>query len=1701
MSSISRRAGGFLIAAALLMPLTTVSVTASTASAVEPAATAAQTGVVINEAYLSGGSKGAAYKNKFVELYNTTDKDVSLDGTSIQYRSATGTAATSGIADLKGTIKAKGYYLIKANSNGDNGKELPAADVDASNLMPSGTKGTLFLAATTDKLSPAAGDTTKNAQIIDALGYGTTNTFETAAATAPNGNTDVKSLNRTDGKDTNDNSKDFTLSATITPGAVNVTDGGSQPTPDPDPTPDGEKSIADIQGTGDASPLVDKTVTTKGVVTATYPDGGFNGYTIQTPGTGNIDPASHKASDGLFVYDADNAKTLKTGDYVQVTGKVSEYYGLTELRATKAIKLDEKVAAPTPAKVSYPQTDAKRETLESMLVAPQGDYTVSDVYNTNKYGEIGLAASNKPFLNPTVKGLKGDAKTGAAYQAEVDRLEKESVVLDDGSSRNFLDTKYPTNADTPLPYLSNDKPVRVGEKVTFTKPVVFDYRNNAWKFQPTGRLTGDNADEQPVTFSNTRTDTPDLQAVGGDIKLGTFNVLNYFSTTADQTGCAVSNSYKDRDGNPITARNCDVRGAWDKTNMERQRAKIVKAINNLGADVVSLEEIENSAKASSVVPEGFQGNRRDYALSTLVDALNAQAGAGTWAYVPSPKTVPDLSVEDVIRTAFIYKPAKVATVGETRILTDSDAFNGKNGYEHGRQPDAQAFKAKGAADSDAFLVVANHFKSKGGSASADNEQNQDPGDGSGYADYTRQAQADALLKFTDSVKKDLNLEKVFLVGDFNAYYAEKPIQKIVAAGYTDLSEQVSERTGKYTYAYTVTDEQGNSNGGVGSLDHIFANEAALKDVTGADIWNINSVESVALEYSRYNYNAKNLYRDDQFRASDHDPVVVGLNVETAPAPGVKRLNLLNFNDFHGRIDKNLTVPFAGTIEQLRADYPNSSLLLAAGDDIGASLFNSSVQRDQPTIDVLNALGLKASAVGNHEFDQGYDDLVNRVIGKDDARNAKWDYLGANVYRKGTKTPALDEYSIQDVNGVKVGVIGAVTQETSTLVSPGGIKDIEFGDPVEAVNRVAKQLTDGDESNGEADVIVAEYHEGATANEDDETGKPTLDEQKAASPVFKHIVDDTDPAVNVIFTAHTHMKYSYTDPARNGRPVIQTGSYAANVGQVVLDYDTVSGKVSYVKSGNEAALTAPEGTDKDAFDQQLADEYPVVAKVKSIVDAALKVADAEGNRKVGSVSADITTAFKDGARDDRASESTMGNLVADSLLDSLSSPDRGGAEIGVVNPGGLRAEFCLTGHNEKCTLAADGSITYAQANAVLPFLNNLWTTTLTGAQFKEALEQQWQTTADGKVPSRPYLQLGLSHNVSYTYDPDAPQGQHITSVTVNGKPLDLKRDYRIGSFSFLLQGGDNFRAFAQGKDTKDTGLVDRDAWIDYITANSPLKPRYDRRAVAVTGLPTGEVKAGSSFELKFSKLTLTSLGVPAETKLTAKIGETTVGTADVVNGDTATLKVTVPADLKAGAATLSVVGEKNGTTVTVPLTVVAGSEQPNQPQPTEQPQLVFVDAKGADVKALDLKAGDKADVQVVVRNVKTRAALAVAFTSSNEKVAVVAATGAQSARVEAKAKGEAVVSATATIDGKLVTATLPVKVTAKAATPTPTQPQKPTQPNQQQSNQQQPNKPAANKPNQTKPNKLSNTGSSVAAAVAVMLLAAAAGSITLARRRV
>ncbi|MGO2634190.1 MAG: bifunctional metallophosphatase/5'-nucleotidase [Galactobacter sp.] len=650
---------------------------------------------------------------------------------------------------------------------------------------------------------------------------------------------------------------------------------------------------------------------------------------------------------------------------------------------------------------------------------------------------------------------------------------------------------------------------------------------------------------------------------------------------------------------------------------------------------------------------------------------------------------------------------------------------------------------------------------------------------------------------------------------------------------------------------------------------------------------------------------------------------------------ITQLNFININDFHGRIDEH-TVKFAGTVEQLTEKYPDSTAFISAGDNIGASLFASSSQADEPTLEVLNAMGLKASATGNHEYDKDVDDLTDRV-----AQSADFPYLAANVTKDGKRVH--EPFKILDVDGVQVAVVAGLTQETPSLVSPGGIAGLQFGDPVDAVNEVVKDLKDGDPNNGEADVIVAEYHEGASAGTPDGS---TLEAELAHAGAFAKIVNETSADVDVIFTGHTHKEYAWEAdvPGEAGktRPVVQTGSYGENLGHVVMDYNEDTGEAKATTVENVPRIATPTddqgNVDQEAsaeIDQKLIAKYLRVEEVNSIVAAALEEAEVKGSVKVGEAEADITTAFADGKRDDRANESTLGNLVADSLLDTLSSEERGGADIGVVNPGGLRADL------------AKGDVTYAQANAVLPFVNNLWTTTLTGAQFKEALEQQWQLDEDGKVPSRPYLQLGLSKNVSYTYDASAKQGEHVTSVRVNGEPLDLKKDYTIGSFSFLLQGGDNFRVFAEGKNTKDTGLVDRDAWIDYLEKDktvspetwSPVSPDFARRAVAVTGLPTAAVEAGSTVKVDLSKLDLTSKGSPANTKVVATLetgGKTRaagqeIGSADVANG-AATLNLTTPD--AAGDYDVKFVADPSGTTVVLPLSVKAAPAPPEEPTEDE-----------------------------------------------------------------------------------------------------------------------------------------------------------------------
>lgn len=639
--------------------------------------------------------------------------------------------------------------------------------------------------------------------------------------------------------------------------------------------------------------------------------------------------------------------------------------------------------------------------------------------------------------------------------------------------------------------------------------------------------------------------------------------------------------------------------------------------------------------------------------------------------------------------------------------------------------------------------------------------------------------------------------------------------------------------------------------------------------------------------------------------------VVGFTSTPAYAAPVT-INLVGINDFHGRMNlsedtpsarNTNTVKFAGTVANVAASAANP-IIVGAGDLIGASDFASSIAKDQPTIDVLNTVGLDASAVGNHEFDAGWTDLKDRVIGPADdaasATDADWDYLGANVYNKGTTTPAMQEYATFDKGGVTVAVVGAVTQETSSLVSPDGITALDFGDPIAAVNRVAGQLSDGDASNGEADVIVASFHAGAQTG----TGgtRPSTYELEVAKGGEFARMASLDASVDVIFNGHTHQVYAWDAPVPGQpgetRPIIQTGEYGNNVGNVVLTVDDVTGEVTSYVSKN-----VPRTTETVS---ELVAKYPAtVGKVKDIVDSALASARVIGNVKVGTISADVSRAY-DGTTEDRASESPLGDLVANALRDKLPTKF-GKPDIGVTNPGGLRTDLLFKGNTTDNPGNTDGVVTYAEVAGVLPFSNDTSIVSLTGAQFKEVLEQQWQPAGS----SRPFLALGLSDNVQTVLDPTQPVGSRVTSVRVNGKPLDPAATYKVSTFTFLAAGGDNFTSFKKGTSSV-TGLLDRDLFRQYFESSAAVAPDFARQQVYATGLKDS-YRAGEKATIVFDKLDMNALGAPKNARLdlvkVGRDGSTKVfGTTPVVGGQ-ARAVFTVR-----GGKEVRIVAQDSGTTV-------------------------------------------------------------------------------------------------------------------------------------------------------------------------------------------
>ncbi|MFF0485827.1 bifunctional metallophosphatase/5'-nucleotidase [Streptomyces sp. NPDC004435] len=528
------------------------------------------------------------------------------------------------------------------------------------------------------------------------------------------------------------------------------------------------------------------------------------------------------------------------------------------------------------------------------------------------------------------------------------------------------------------------------------------------------------------------------------------------------------------------------------------------------------------------------------------------------------------------------------------------------------------------------------------------------------------------------------------------------------------------------------------------------------------------------------------------------------------------VQLLSFNDLHGHLEPptgssgNLKrVKEDGTTEEIKgvggAEYLAThlaqaregnrySITAAAGDMIGASPLLSGLFHDEPTIEALNAMKLDVSSVGNHEFDEGARELSRIQNGGCHPtegcyekgkrfKGAKFPYLTANVTDEKSGRPLLDPYFIWEKDGVRIGFIGVTLEGTGNIVSAEGVKGLKFGDEVEAINKYAKVL----ERKG-VKSIVALLHEG---------GLPAsgaynydCDTPGAGAGISGPIVDiakNVTPQVDALVTGHTHQAYACTIPDPSGKP--RTVTSAASFGRLYTDTT-----LTFDRRTKDIVRTAVSSAN-----HVVTRDVPAHWKITSLINRWKALAAPIANRPVGYIGENIENPLD-------AVERPMGNLIADAQLAGLSPADKGGAQLALMNPGGVRAPL---------TKGETGVVTYGAAYTVQPFTNMMTTVDLTGAQLVTALQQQ----VSGANLAAPKI-LQVSKNFAYTLDMTKAGADRIVvdSVRLNGEPIDPSKSYRVAMNEFLTGGGDGFPVLATGAN-KLVGASDLDIFIAYLTANS------------------------------------------------------------------------------------------------------------------------------------------------------------------------------------------------------------------------------------------------------------------------------------------
>ncbi|GAA2142319.1 bifunctional metallophosphatase/5'-nucleotidase [Glycomyces algeriensis] len=527
------------------------------------------------------------------------------------------------------------------------------------------------------------------------------------------------------------------------------------------------------------------------------------------------------------------------------------------------------------------------------------------------------------------------------------------------------------------------------------------------------------------------------------------------------------------------------------------------------------------------------------------------------------------------------------------------------------------------------------------------------------------------------------------------------------------------------------------------------------------------------------------------------------------------MQLLAINDFHGHVEASsgdtypvdgVNVP-AGGAEYLAAHLEQAregerySTTVAAGDLIGASPFMSAIFDDEPTIESLNAMGVEVSSVGNHEFDAGFDELNRIIEGDEDFEGADFPYLGANVVDEATGKTVLDPYWVKDFGrGVKVGFIGMTLEGTGDIVSKSGIEGLEFRDEVETANKYAKEL----KRKGVNSIVVLLHEGGVPVAEDTGHDCESLDGSGVGmSGPIVDIAETMTPLVDILVTGHTHQEYvcSVPDPAGNPRMVTSASSYGRVFTQIDATYDRrTKDIVRSSVTGSNTVVT--RDVDLDAFESDDA-QSDIIAEYGPAAEEA-------GGRLVGYIAEDITRGKT------RAEEFPLGSLIADAQLWNTAGADTGGAEIALLNPGGVRDDLLVDE-------GVKGEVSYREVFDVQPFNNYVVTLDMTGAQLLKALQQQLPIPGGRSTT----LQLQVSEGFTYTWDKTKTGPDQIVagSLTLNGEPIVADQTYRVTTNSFLAEGGDSFTAFTEGANTL-FGELDVDAFEDYIaefgTAGAPLQ---------------------------------------------------------------------------------------------------------------------------------------------------------------------------------------------------------------------------------------------------------------------------------------